>query len=45
MPFVSKRQQRFLESKASPLTKAQKKEWEKSTNFKRLPEKARSKKS
>ncbi len=39
MPFVSKAQQRYLESKASPLSAAQKKEWEGATNFKNLPEK------
>lgn len=43
MPFKSKAQQRYLESDASPLTEAQKREWESATNFKRLP--ARKKKS
>jgi len=38
MPFKSKAQQRFLESSASPLTSAQKREWERATDFKRLPE-------
>jgi len=40
MPFKSKAQQRFLESKASPLTEEQKKEWESATDFKKLPERA-----
>lgn len=40
MPFKSKAQQRFLESGASPLTDAEKREWEKSTDFKKLPERA-----
>lgn len=40
MPFKSKAQQRFMESKASPLTPAQKEEWEKATDFKSLPERA-----
>jgi hypothetical protein len=44
MPFKSKAQQRYLESKASPLSGKQKQEWEKSTNFKTLPEKASKKK-
>ncbi len=39
MPFSSKAQQRYLESPASPLSAAQKKEWESATNFKTLPEK------
>lgn len=43
MPFRSKAQQRYLESKASPLTDKQKREFEKSTNFKSLPEKAKAK--
>lgn len=38
MPFVSKRQQRFMESASSPLSAAQKKDWESATNFKTLPE-------
>jgi hypothetical protein len=38
MPFKSKAQQRFLESKSSPLTEAQKREWESATDFKNLPE-------
>lgn len=40
MPFKSKAQQRYLESKSSPLSKGQKEEWESSTDFKKLPEKA-----
>lgn len=36
MPFKSKAQQRFLESKAFPLSKNQKEEWESSTDFKSL---------
>jgi hypothetical protein len=38
MPFVSKAQQRFMESKDSPLSENQKREWEGATNFKSLPE-------
>ena len=38
MPFSSKAQQRFMESKASPLSEKQKREWESATNFKTLPE-------
>ncbi len=45
MPFASKLQQRYLESKASPLTAAQKKDFEQATNFKTLPEKAPAKKA
>lgn len=41
MPFKSKAQQRYLESSASPLTEAQKREFESATDFSRLP--ARSK--
>jgi hypothetical protein len=41
MPFKSKAQQRYLESKASPLSAKQKKEWEKSTDFKSLPPKVK----
>lgn len=37
MPFKSKAQQRFLESKASPLSEGQKKEWEEATDFSKLP--------
>lgn len=37
MPFKSKAQQRYLESSASPLSEAQKQEWESATNFKDLP--------
>lgn len=44
LPFKSKSQQRFLESKGSPLTPAQKKEFESATDFKKLPEKAPTKK-
>lgn len=40
MPFKSKAQQRYLESSASPLTAAQKKDFEKSTDFGKLPERA-----
>lgn len=40
MPFKSKAQQRYLESKASPLSESQKREYEGATNFKSLPEKA-----
>lgn len=40
MPFRSKAQQRYLESGASPLTPAQKKDFEGATNFKTLPERA-----
>lgn len=43
MPFKSKAQQRYLESKASPLTAAQKREWEGDTNFAALPERISSK--
>ncbi len=43
MPFKSKAQQRFMESKASPLSPAQKKEWEGATNFKDIPSKVASK--
>jgi len=43
MPFRSKAQQRFMESKASPLSNSQKREWEAATNFKTLPEKVASK--
>ena len=39
MPFKSVKQQRYLESEASPLTEAQKREFESATNFKTLPEK------
>jgi hypothetical protein len=45
MPFRSVKQQRYLESKASPLTAAQKKDFEQATNFKTLPEKAPAKKA
>lgn len=45
MPFSSRSQQRYLESKASPLTAAQKKDFEQATNFKTLPEKALAKKT
>ncbi len=38
MPFSSKAQQRYLESKASPLSEKQKREYESATNFKTLPE-------
>ena len=38
MPFQSKAQQRYLESKASPLTEGQKREFESATDFKSLPE-------
>ena len=41
MPFKSKAQQRYLESSASPLTEAQKREFEGATNFKRLPERVK----
>ncbi len=44
MPFKSKAQARYLESKSSPLTAAQKKDFEQATNFKTLPEKAPAKK-
>ena len=37
MPFKSVAQQRYLESSASPLTPAQKAEWEGATDFKKLP--------
>jgi hypothetical protein len=37
MPFRSVQQQRFLESKDSPLTPAQKKEWQDSTDYAALP--------
>lgn len=40
MPFKSKAQQRYLESKVSPLSSAQKREWEGATDFSKLPEKA-----
>lgn len=40
MPFKSQAQQRYLESSASPLTEAQKREWEGATDFKRLPKRA-----
>lgn len=43
MPFKSKTQQRFMESKGSPLSSGQKKEWEGATNFKTLPAKVASK--
>ena len=43
VPFKSKAKQRFLESKASPLTEAQKREWESKTNFKSLSEKVATK--
>ena len=39
MPFKSKAQQRFMESKSSPLSESAKREWEGATNFKNLPEK------
>ncbi len=45
MPFASKSQQRYLESKSSPLTAAQKRDFEQATNFKTLPEKAPAKKA
>ncbi len=45
MPYLSKKQQRFMESKASPLSAAQKTEWESVTNFKNLPEKVNKKSS
>ncbi len=38
MPFQSKLQARYLESKASPLSPTQKKEWEQATDFDALPE-------
>ncbi len=38
MAYVSKAQQRFMESDASPLSEAQKKEWRGATDFRRLPE-------
>lgn len=38
MPYKSRAQQRFLESKASPLSPAQKKEWARGTDFANLPE-------
>jgi len=41
MPFKSKAQQGYLESKDSPLSEAQKREWEGSTDFKKLPERTR----
>lgn len=41
MPFSSKAQQRYLESKASPLTAGQRKEWESATDFSHLPERAK----
>lgn len=37
MPYKSEAQQRYLESDASPLTEAQKKEWRGATNFDKLP--------
>ena len=37
MPFKSSAQQRYLESSASPLTEAQKREFESATDFKKLP--------
>ncbi len=37
MPFKSTAQQRYLESSASPLSEAQKREYESATDFKRLP--------
>lgn len=37
MPYKSKAQQRYLESKASPLTPKQKQEWRSETNFAKLP--------
>jgi len=43
MPFKSRDQQAYLESDSSPLTAAQKRDFEKSTNFKTLPKKAPSK--
>jgi len=39
LPFKSKAQQRYLESSASPISEAQKREWESATNFSKLPEK------
>ncbi len=39
MPFKSKAQQRYLESSASPLSEGQKREWERATDFKKLPSK------
>ncbi len=38
MPYKSVKQQRFMESSASPLSEKQKKEWRAATNFKTLPE-------
>jgi hypothetical protein len=38
MPYSSKAQQRYMESDASPLTEAQKKEWRSATDFSSLPE-------
>jgi hypothetical protein len=43
MPYKSKAQQRYLESKASPLTQAQKEEFRAATDFKSLPEKVSAK--
>jgi hypothetical protein len=37
MPYKSEAQQRYLESSASPLTEAQKKEWRGATDFDKLP--------
>ena len=39
MPFKSRAQQRFLESKGSPLSSGQKSEWASATDFSQLPEK------
>lgn len=38
MPFKSKAQARFMESKDSPLTDSQKKEWSGATDFSKLKE-------
>lgn len=39
MPYVSKKQQRYLESKASPLTEKQKEDFRSKTDFAKLPAK------
>lgn len=41
MPYLSKAQQRYMESDSSPLSEAQKKEWRAATDFKSLPEHVR----
>jgi len=43
MPYASRAQQRYMESKNSPLSEAQKKEWRAATDFKSLPEHVRDK--